>query len=224
MKTLISGAAVALALVAGTSTAAQAQHSSVEFARKAALGGCAHNHRTHVLTCVIGTYKYHRQVRRRGHWRTIPIWGVVVSGQRCRKSGCWGRTAEGRLWTGHQPGRPVPGGRPVPRGGLPTNPCLASQVCVNPFFWLKPVADGEQHLIDKAVKPCDNGTIDGFTKAMGGNLLARFMLESGLIADGTFAAKFAAPEAVGFITVGDCASHVWQRGVNDVDSWISHIR
>ena len=96
------------------STAGPAQaglpYDRVPTARHRILGQHLTNHHTHMETWIVGWYPYQRRVRIHHHWRRKTFYGLRVSAQHCNRHRCWGRVVAGKLWSPHQPGRPLRAG------------------------------------------------------------------------------------------------------------------
>ncbi len=103
--------AVVMALSMFWSTAGPAQagrpYDRVPAARHRILGQHLTNHHTHMETWIVGWFSYERRVRIHHHWRRKTFYGLRISAQHCTASHCWGRVVTGRLWSPHQPGRPL---------------------------------------------------------------------------------------------------------------------
>ena len=100
---------VVMTMTCSTAGPAQAArpYDRIPTARHRILGQHLTNHHTHMETWIVGWYPYQRRVRIHHHWGKKTFYGLRVSAQHCNRHRCWGRVVAGKLWSPHQPGRPL---------------------------------------------------------------------------------------------------------------------
>lgn len=220
---ILVGGAVALAIVISTTPGASAMN--MKTARHRVVGGSIYNSKTHILTSLSGTYKFHRIIR--GKVRVV--YGPKISAQHCYKLGtphahCKGRVIGGPLKAINAPGKPLPTGPHRAASGPPTNYCYALRLCTNPFYWTTGIADGIVRLHDLIIDPCESGGLKGFGGGVTGNLVAKAMLSSGAIGETTMLAKFAQPESIAFLSVVGCVGKVADNGTDKVSTFLTKLQ
>jgi hypothetical protein len=221
---------LALALTWSTTGYAEASHpyDQVPTARHRLLGQHLTNHHTHLETWIVGWYPYQRRVRIHHHWRKKTFYGLRVSAQHCNRHRCWGRVVSGKLWSPHQPGRPLrasgrPGAAPLAAGR--SDLCLAgTTTCAAPWNWFAGYIDRRQQaLVDLFVDPCGAGSLAGGGVVLTKNLSARILFEGGVITAARAASAFEGPPGVAIGALGGCLTGVGAKGVSTVSGLLSHL-
>jgi hypothetical protein len=219
---------MALSLTWGTAGPARASHPAdhVPRARHRILGQHLTNHHTHVETWIVGTYPYPRLVRVHGHWRRKTFYGLRVSAQHCTTHRCWGRAVEGRLWSPHQPGRPVPrrsadAAASGPRADL----CLqGTTTCAAPWTWYAGFIDRRQlALVQTFVDPCAEGSLAGGGVILAKNLSARILFEGGVLTAARAATAFEGPPGIALGALAGCMTAVGAHGFHTVTALLGHL-
>src|SRR4051812_12286708 len=201
----------ALALLLLTPAVSSAQHGDhVPKAKHRILGSHLTNHHTHVETWIVGYYHYRRRVHIHGHLRAKRFYGLRISAQRCDRSHCWGATVHGKLWSPHQPGRPLRRSRaarrvsvvPAAQGDL----CLSNTTaCAAPWNWFSKFIDTRQHeLVHRFVDPCAKGSLEGGGVVAVKDLSARILLEGGVLTAARSASVFEGPPGIALGALGGC--------------------
>jgi len=211
----ILGVLITLAVVLGSPSTASAMN--MKAARGAVAGGCIYKHDDHILSCVKGTYKFHRMIRK--HKRTV--FGVILSAQHCklgRHKHCWGPVKGGPIRAANAPGKAVKG-----EPAKPKNYCFPT-ICTNPFYWLTGTAKAIEEMQHRIVDPCENGGLKGFGGALLANNVAKAMLSSGAISEATMLAKFSNPESIAFLSVAGCVGKVVQQGEGTFDHFLFRLQ
>lgn len=204
------------ATVATSSASARPVPLRVDGARQKLLGGCVHNQRTHVLLCVIGTHKYYRLVKIHGRWTSHAFWQARVSTQRCKKTGCWGRTREWTMPPRWHYGKPLQHSKTVVAAGsgdCPLGLFGVSPGCMVPWSWFNHDVDkASQAVINTVVAPCAKGSLLGFGGVAAANIWTKFFLEDGLITKAAAASRFEGPAGYAVATGASCTVAVASRG------------
>ncbi len=229
-STALAALAVALGLMWQTAGPAAANHPADRMlqARHRILGQHLTNHHTHVETWIIGWYRYHRQVRIHHHWRRKTFYGLRVSAQRCTARRCWGPVIRGKLWSPHQPGRPMPAQRgassPVP-ATVHRDLCLqGTTACAAPWNWYAAVIDRRQvALVRLFVDPCAVGSLAGGGAVLTKNLSARILFEGGVLTAARAASVFEGPPGMALSALAGCMTGVAARGVTTVAGLLDHL-
>lgn len=211
---------VGLVIALGLSTA-PAQAMKMSDARHSVVGGCIYKHDKHILSCVKGTYPFHRMIPHKHRWHKRTFYGVRVSGQHCtlgKHGHCWGQVLSGPIRAHNAPGRPVKGEKQKP-----INVCN-QQICVNPFYWLTGTAKGIRELNNRIVDPCESGGLKGFGGGLLANGVAKAMLSSGAIGETTMLARFSSPEALAFLSISGCVAKVAQQGESGFDHFLFKLQ
>lgn len=220
LRALVAGGA-ALALTALTPTTAGARPPDhVPRAEHRILGSHLTNHHTHVETWIVGFYDYRRRVRIHGHWRAKTFHGLRVSAQRCDRRHCWGRTVHGRLWSPHQPGRPLHRSRSGERrtAGARADLCLqGSTVCAAPWDWVSRYIDTRQReLVHRFVDPCARGTLQGGGIVAVKDLSARILFEGGVLTTARVGSVFEGPPGIALGALTGCMVGEGAGGIRTV--------
>jgi len=221
---------VAVALAWSLTGQAEAAHpyDRIPTARHRLLGQHLTNHHTHMETWIVGWYSYQRRVRIHHHWRKKTFIGLRVSAQHCNRHRCWGRVATGKLWSPHQPGRPVRShqhtGVAAPattRGDL----CIqGTTACAAPWNWFAGYVDRRQEtLVDLFVDPCGAGSLAGGGVVLSKNLSARILFEGGVITAARAASAFEGPPGVAIGALGGCMTGVGAKGFSTVAGLLGHL-
>ena len=224
---LLTALVVGLVLVLASPTTASAMHGDrVPRAKHRILGSHLTNHHTHVETWIVGYYPYRRLVRIHHHWRAKTFYGLRVSAQHCDRRHCWGRAVEGRLWSPHQPGRPLRGSRTVsvaarPRGDL----CISGTTsCAAPWNWVARFVDTRQRrLVQLYVDPCAKGSLAGSGVVVSKDLSARILFEGGVITAARAATIFEGPAGMALGALAGCMAGEASGGWRTVKALVSHL-
>ena len=160
-------------------------------------------------TWIVGWYPYQRRVRIHHHWRKKTFYGLRVSAQHCDRRRCWGRVVAGKLWSPHQPGRPLrAGGRTggsQRRRGAETSASRATTACAAPWNWFAGYIDQRQReLVRRFVDPCGKGGLAGGGVVVAKNLSARILFEGGVITAARAASAFEGPPGVALGALAGC--------------------
>ena len=219
-----------LTMTWSTAGAAGAAHpyDRVPTARHRILGQHLTNHHTHMETWIVGWYPYQRRVRIHHHWRKKTFYGLRVSAQHCNRHRCWGRVVAGKLWSPHQPGRPLRAGgsslgsaAASARGDL----CLQGTTsCAAPWNWLSRYVDQRQRtLVRLFVDPCGRGSLAGGGVVLTKNLSARILFEGGVITAARAASAFEGPPGVALGALAGCMTGVGAKGFHTVSGLLDHL-
>lgn len=226
----VAAALMTLCLTGATAGPALASHPAdhVPRARHRILGQHLTNHHTHLETWIVGTYPYPRLVRIHGHWRRKTFYGLRVSAQHCDAHRCWGRVVEGRLWSPHQPGRPVPGSsRSVDAASLRSGADLCLQgttTCAAPWTWYAGFIDRRQAaLVQTFVDPCAEGSLAGGGVILAKNLSARILFEGGVVTAARAATAFEGPPGIALGALAGCMTAVGAHGFHTVTALLGHL-
>lgn len=222
-------AAVALTLLTpAVSSARPADH--VPRAQHRILGSHLTNHHTHVETWIVGYYHYRRRVRIHGHLRAKRFYGLRVSAQHCNRRRCWGPTVSGRLWSPHQPGRPLRRSRTAgdlvaagagARGDL----CIqGSTACAAPWNWFAKYVDTRQReLVHRFVNPCAKGSLEGAGVVAAKDLSARILFEGGVLTAARTASVFEGPPGIALGALGGCMVGEGAGGIRTVKALLDRL-
>jgi hypothetical protein len=219
----------ALSITWSTAGPARAGHppDRVPAARHRILGQHLTNHHTHMETWIVGWYSYERRVRIHHHWRRKTFYGLRVSAQHCTTRRCWGPVVRGKLWSPHQPGRPVRTGRwsstarPARGGDL----CIqGTTACAAPWNWFSGFVDTRQrNLVRLFVDPCGAGSLAGGGVVLTKNLSARILFEGGVITAARAASAFEGPPGVAIGALAGCMTGVGAKGLHTVRGLLDHL-
>lgn len=226
LATLMTALVTGLSLMLASPAPAAALHADrVPRAQHRILGSHLTNHHTHVETWIIGYYHYPRRVRIHGHFRKKRFYGLRVSAQHCSRHRCWGRTVEGRLWSPHQPGRPVRNGRSASMIAASGDLCLQGTTsCAAPWNWFSKYVDTRQHeLVRRFVNPCAKGTLEGGGVVAATDLSARILFEGGIITAARAGSAFAGPPGIALGALGGCMVGEGAGGLRTVKALIGKL-
>jgi hypothetical protein len=216
-------AALALAvLTPATSRARPADH--LPRAKHRILGSHVTNHHTHVETWIIGYYRYQRRVRIHHQLRAKRFYGLRVSAQHCSRHRCWGRAVEGKLWSPHQPGRPLrrwSADRAAPNADL----CIqGTTACAAPWNWFAGYVDTRQHeLVRRFVDPCATGGLEGGGVVAATDLSARILFEGGILTAARAGSAFAGPPGIALGALAGCMVGEGAGGVRTVTALLGKL-
>ncbi len=214
----------ALALAALTPTVAGARPADdLPQARHHIAGSHVTNHHTHMETWIVGFYHYRRRVKIHGHWHAKRFYGLRISAQRCDRRHCWGRTVQGRLWSPHQPGRPLRQARAAdPRAAARSDLCLqGTTVCAAPWNWLQRYIDTRQReLVRRFVNPCAKGSLEGGGVVAVKDLSARVLFEGGVLTAARVGSMFEGPPGIALGALAGCMVGEGSGGVKTVKALV----
>jgi hypothetical protein len=221
--------AVASSMTWSTATPARAGRpfDQVPAARHRVLGQHLTNHHTHMETWIVGWFSYQRRVRIHHHWHAKRFYGLRVSAQHCTRHRCWGPVVGGRLWSPHQPGRPLRHGHrrgpdaPAARGDL----CIqGTTACAAPWNWFGGYVDRRQRtLVRLFVDPCGEGSLAGGGVVLSKNLSARILFEGGVLTAARAASAFEGPPGVALGALAGCMTGVGAHGFHTVRGLLDHL-
>jgi hypothetical protein len=226
VRTLVAvPAAVALTLLTpAVSTARPAD--DVPQAKHRILGHHLTNHHTHVETWIVGYYHYRRRVRIHGHLRAKRFHGLRVSAQRCDRRHCWGPTVHGKLWSPHQPGRPLLRSRTSARSaGAQGDLCLqGTTACAAPWNWFAKFVDTRQHeLVRRFVNPCATGGLEGGGVVAATDLSARILFEGGILTAARAGSAFSGPPGIALGALSGCMVGEAAGGLHTVKALVDKL-
>ena len=219
----------ALALTLLTPAVSTAQHADhLPKAKHRILGHHLTNHHTHVETWIVGYYRYRRLVHIHAHLRAKRFHGLRISAQRCDRHHCWGPTVHGKLWSPHQPGRPLRRSRtaegsaaPAARGDL----CLQGTTsCAAPWNWFAKFIDARQReLVHRFVNPCAKGGLEGGGVVAATDLSARILLEGGVLTAARAGSIFGGPPGIALGALSGCMVGEASGGFHTVKALIDNL-
>ena len=227
--------AATLAVLTAWSTAGPAVASTpydrVPRAQERILGQHVTNHNTHMETWIEGWYPYQRRVRIDHVWRKKTFYGLRVSAQHCNSRRCWGPVVTGKLWSPHQPGRPL---RSASRArALTSTPAIApsadlciqgTTACAAPWNWFAGAIDQrQQKLVQLFVDPCGNGSLYGGGVVVIKNLSARILFEGGVLTAARTASVFEGPPGMALGALAGCMTGVGAKGIQTVSGLLDHL-
>lgn len=229
--------ALAVALAVGSamtwSTTAPAAASNpydrVPRAQTRILGQHLTNHDTHMETWIVGWYPYERRVRIHGLWAKKTFYGLRVSAQHCTSTSCWGPVVAGKLWSPHQPGRPLRSASRSRADGEAITPsadlCIQGTTsCAAPWNWFAGVIDRrQQKLVQLFVDPCGKGALFGGGVVLSKNLSARILFEGGVLTAARTASVFEGPPGMALGALAGCVSGVGAKGIDTVSGLLDHL-
>ena len=219
----------ALALTLLTPAVSTAQHADrMPRAQHRILGHHLTNHHTHVETWIVGYYHYRRRVRVHGHLRAKRFYGLRVSAQHCDRRHCWGPTVHGKLWSPHQPGRPL---LRTPTAGATTVPMAQGDLCLQgttscaaPWNWFAKFIDTRQReLVRRFVNPCAKGGLEGGGVVVATDLSARILLEGGVLTAARAGSAFSGPPGIALGALSGCMVGEAASGLHTVKALIGHL-
>lgn len=217
--------AVALTvLTPAVSGASPADH--LPRAKHRILGSHLTNHHTHVETWIVGYYHYRRRVRIYGHLRAKRFHGLRISAQRCDRRHCWGPTVSGKLWSPHQPGRPLRRSRAsLPRAAARSDLCLqGTTACAAPWNWFARYVDTRQHeLVRRFVNPCATGGLEGGGVVAATDLSARILFEGGILTAARAGSAFSGPPGIALGALSGCMVGEAAGGLRTVKALVGKL-
>jgi hypothetical protein len=227
-RTLVAVLA-ALALTLLTPAVSTAQHADhLPKAKHRILGHHLTNHHTHVETWIVGYYRYRRLVRIHHHLRAKRFHGLRVSAQHCDRRHCWGPTVHGKLWSPHQPGRPLRHSRAAERSAARAahgDLCLqGTTACAAPWNWFAKFIDERQHeLVRRFVNPCAKGGLEGGGVVAATDLSARILLEGGVLTAARAGSVFGGPPGIALGALSGCMVGEAAGGFHTVKALVGHL-
>jgi hypothetical protein len=217
----------ALALTLLTPGVSQARVADdVPTAKDRILGAHLTNHHTHVETWILGYYDYKRRVRIYGELRAKRFHGLRISAQHCDRDHCWGPTVAGKLWSPHQPGRPLRGSRTgVSRVGAASDFCInGTTACAAPWNWVGDYVDTRQReLVRRFVDPCAKGSLEGGGVVAITDLSARILFEGGILTAARAGSAFAGPPGIALGALSGCMVAEGADGLHTVKALLDHL-
>jgi hypothetical protein len=229
MARAIVAVLAALALTVLTPAVSSARHADhVPKAKHRILGHHLTNHHTHVETWIVGYYRYRRLVRVHGHLRPQRFHGLRVSAQRCDRRHCWGPTVHGKLWSPHQPGRPLHRSRTARDAAAPGahgDLCLqGTTTCAAPWNWFAKFIDKRQHeLVRRFVNPCAKGGLEGGGVVTVSDLSARILLEGGVLTAARAGSIFGGPPGIALGALSGCMVGEAAGGIHTVKALVDKL-
>jgi len=216
-------AAALTLLTPAVSTARPADR--VPQAKHRILGSHLTNHHTHVETWIVGYYPYRRRVRVHGELRPQRFYGLRVSAQHCDRRHCWGPTVEGRLWSPHQPGRPMPDDPSAQSLAAGDDLCIqGTSACAAPWNWFARFVDTRQReLVRRFVNPCAKGGLEGGGVVAVTDLSARILLDGGVLTAARAGSAFAGPPGIALGALAGCMVGEASGGVRSVRALVSKL-
>jgi hypothetical protein len=190
------------------------------------LGSHLTNHHTHVETWIVGYYHYRRRVRIHGQLRAKRFYGLRISAQRCDRRHCWGPTVGGKLWSPHQPGRPLRSARSsLSRAPARSDLCLqGTTACAAPWNWFATYIDTRQHeLVRRFVNPCATGGLEGGGVVAATDLSARILFEGGVLTAARAASAFSGPPGIALGALSGCMVGEAAGGLRTVKALVSKL-
>jgi len=230
LMAVLMAVTMAVTIVWSTGSPAHAgqPYDRVPAARHRILGQHLTNHHTHMETWIVGWFPYERRVRIHHHWRRKTFYGLRISAQHCTTSHCWGRVVTGKLWSPHQPGRPLrraglDGALQAPAGR--SDLCLqGTTTCAAPWNWFGGYVDQRQRtLIRLFVDPCGAGSLAGGGVVLTKNLSARILFEGGVLTAARAASAFEGPPGVALGALAGCMTGVGATGIRTVSGLLGHL-
>jgi hypothetical protein len=197
----------------------------VDRAQHRILGSHLTNHHTHVETWIVGYYPYRRRVRVHGELRPQRFYGLRVSAQHCDRRHCWGPTVEGRLWSPHQPGRPMPDDPSAQSLAAGDDLCIqGTSACAAPWNWFARFVDTRQReLVRRFVNPCAKGGLEGGGVVAVTDLSARILLDGGVLTAARAGSAFAGPPGIALGALAGCMVGEASGGVRSVRALVSKL-
>jgi len=217
---------LALALVSGGPVVAKPAADHVPRAKHRIVGSHVTNHHTHMETWIVGFYPYQRRVRVRGHLHAKRFYGLRVSAQHCDRRHCWGPTLGGKLWSPHQPGRPLRHRRTMPATrGPQSDLCIqGTTACAAPWNWFSGFIDRPQkQLVARFIDPCASGSLAGGGVVAVKDLSARILFEGGVITAARAATAFEGPAGIALGALAGCMTAIGSHGVRTVKALLHHL-
>jgi hypothetical protein len=215
--------ALALPLTSVGPVAAKPTADHVPKAKHRILGSHVTNRHTHMETWIVGYYPYRRRVRIHGHLHAKRFYGLRVSAQHCERRHCWGRTAGGRLWSPHQPGRPMHHHRTTsaPRGAQSDICIQGTTACAAPWNWFARYIDRRQReLVRRVIDPCAAGSLGGGGVIAIKDISARILFEGGVLTAARAASAFEGPPGIALGALAGCMTAVGAHGVHTISGLV----
>jgi hypothetical protein len=220
--------AVAMAWSTTVPAGASTPYDGVSGAKQRILGQHLTNSDTHMETWIIGWYTYQRRVRIHHILTKKTFYGLRVSAQHCNSSRCWGPVVTGKLWSPHQPGRPLRSAsrsRAVDSAAPTADLCIQGTTsCAAPWNWFGDVIDQRQKkLIQLFVDPCGEGSLAGGGVVLSKNLSARILFEGGVLTAARAASAFEGPPGVALGALAGCMTGVGAKAIDTVSGLLDHL-
>jgi len=215
--------ALALPLTSVGPVAARPTADHVPKAKHRVLGSHVTNHHTHMETWIVGYYPYRRRVRIHGHLHAKRFYGLRVSAQHCDRRHCWGRTVDGRLWSPHQPGRPMHHRRTRSASrGARSDICIqGTTACAAPWNWFARYIDRRQReLVRRVIDPCARGSLGGGGVIAIKDISARILFEGGVLTAARAASAFEGPPGIALGALAGCMTAVGAHGVHTISGLV----
>jgi hypothetical protein len=214
-----------LPLVAISPVAAKPAADHIPKAQHRILGSHVTNHHTHVETWIVGFYPYARRVRIHGHLKAKRFYGLRISAQHCDRRHCWGPTVGGKLWSPHQPGRPLKGHHRVADSRPHGDYCLpGSTSCAAPWNWFARFVDRPlKELVARFIDPCASGSLAGGGVVAIKDLSARILFEGGVLTAARAASAFEGPAGIALGALAGCMTAIGSHGVHSVGALLHHL-
>jgi hypothetical protein len=216
----------ALALTLLTPAVSTAQHADdMPRAKHRILGHHLTNRHTHVETWIVGYYRYRRLVHIHGHLRAKRFHGLRISAQHCDRHHCWGPTVHGKLWSPHQPGRPLRRSRTAAGSAAHGDLCLQGTTsCAAPWNWFAKFIDKRQReLVRRFVNPCAKGGLEGGGVDAATDLSARILLEGGVLTAARAATIFGGPPGIALGALSGCMVGEASGGFHTVKALVDNL-
>lgn len=202
----------------------------VPAASRGITGTTAKNYRTHVWTTIIGTYGYYRIIRHGGHRHRVAFRGITVSAQRCKRTGCWGKAVEGRLWSpfqhGRRPHRAARSGG-EPQAGAQQDFCLGpgSTQCAAPWNWAinDPATKVLTAMRKQVAQPCLIGSLAGYGVKVAESTAGMAFAEGAVLTTAERAADLFGPEGFAVGTLAGCFVGIGAHGVSEIAKIVSAL-
>lgn len=184
---------------------AQAQHGySVTGAKNHMLGGSTHNTKTHILDSIDGYYHFKATV----HGKTKTFYGIHVSAQHCKKSGCWGPIHHFRIISPFRLGA---------KGVIASRASGSACGIYSALCWATDQVNKiEQAVVHHVINPCATGSAKGFGGILMTNLTVQTMFRGGLLTQAQFGKYFTGPVGIGVVSVATCTIGLGNEGINGV--------
>jgi hypothetical protein len=226
----LAATAVTLALAWSTTAPAAASnpYDRVPRAQERILGQHLTNLDTHMETWIVGWYPYQRRVRVHHVLRKKTFYGLRVSAQHCTSRRCWGPVVTGKLWSPHQPGRPLRSASrtsSVDAAAPSEDLCIQGTTsCAAPWNWFGDVIDQRQRkLVQLFVDPCGKGALAGGGVVLSKNLSARILFEGGVLTAARTASVFEGPPGMALGALAGCMTGVGAKGIETVSGLLDHL-
>ena len=136
-------------------------------------------------------------------------------------------TVDGKLWSPHQPGRPVR--RTVRRrpsaAAAQGDLCLqGTTACAAPWNWFASYVDTRQHeLVRRFVDPCATGSLEGGGVVAATDLSARILFEGGVLTAARAGSAFAGPPGIALGALSGCMVGEGAGGLHTVKALVDKL-